>query len=469
MALGGTDITPLDGSLGGSVDLAENTHALIGVASGGATTPLIFSRADDVVAEYGEGPLVVAALQALARLRTVICLRVVPAASPSFGTQVDSLAGGTGTVAIAGAPVDTYDVRVQLTKSGAAGVAEYIYSLDGGVTWSAAGTFATGVAEALEESGVTVTFTDAGSAPEASFVLGATSTRLANAAVPTTAELATAFDLLVATALQFAAIHITGASAAAAWVAMDAKAETVAAALEQHRYLYIMMETGIPSGAYATWVTARAAETASVGLLRTFVVGGFARFSDTRTGRQPARNIAGAVMARDMSNPVHRSAGRTLDGGLRGATALYPEGAMAGAEALQNARLIIARTYPGLAGFYCGKPVALSPVGSDYTRVAHRRVMDKACRLVDQVAVRLVESELDASSAALIAFRSALNAPVQEMVAAGEVTDGRVVVDLSQDVLGTEVVEATVELVPKAYAGTIRVGIRFTNPFNQTA
>jgi hypothetical protein len=84
-------------------------------------------------------------------------------------TDVAHVGAGTGTLTLAGSPVGNHQVLISITSTGAAGVASWSYSIDGGA-YVSAGT-ATTIAS-LGGYGISVTLTNGGSGT--SFVIGDT-------------------------------------------------------------------------------------------------------------------------------------------------------------------------------------------------------------------------------------------------------------------------------------------------------
>ncbi len=132
-------IQKTDGNLGVSAN-TERILAIIGCSSAGdfdlAQSML---ATGDVETEFGGGQLVEAAVYAIGQNVPTVCIRGNPNTAGAYGTIDDAGVTGTATVA-AGATVPdaTYDVVVKIVTGGALGTAgiTFIYSLDGGFTWS---------------------------------------------------------------------------------------------------------------------------------------------------------------------------------------------------------------------------------------------------------------------------------------------------------------------------------------------
>jgi hypothetical protein len=165
-------IEQTDGNIGTLPD--ASVHAKIGVCSAGSTTPtMVGSRA--ALADFGTGPLVDATAYQLevTGKPVLVCRSTASVAGivgslTRFGAGAAAAAitlqgGGTSTAAPALVAVGlsrAYAVRIRVTTAGTdlADDPEIQYSLDGGLTWSAAAVAVSGAA--LGASGITLNWTD---------------------------------------------------------------------------------------------------------------------------------------------------------------------------------------------------------------------------------------------------------------------------------------------------------------------
>lgn len=111
-----------------------NTIAILGVCSSGtAALPYEVEREADVATNLGDGPLVElgGAVVRHSKVRQVL-VRVTAAIAGTISSVVESPAGPGPSVAAAGSPNDTYDVKVKITLAGALGAGKFRVALDGG-------------------------------------------------------------------------------------------------------------------------------------------------------------------------------------------------------------------------------------------------------------------------------------------------------------------------------------------------
>jgi len=112
---------------------AQNTLAILGVCSAGPpATPIVASRAQDVAAALGYGPLTELAEYVIdvAKVPQVIC----PVNPSIAGTRSGDVAAQSGTgpqLELAGTPFDTYSPKLKIVKGGGLGVAQFALALDG--------------------------------------------------------------------------------------------------------------------------------------------------------------------------------------------------------------------------------------------------------------------------------------------------------------------------------------------------
>ena len=190
-------VTVQDGALGILPPPSENVHLKVGVATRGdvnVVTPVsTLQQAKDL---FGGGPLVESLAVALAiGGPPVFAIRGNASVAGSI-TAGDAIRTGTGSLAASGAPVDSYDLRVRITTSGGLGTARFQYTLDGGDTYSPEILVPSGGTYTVEDTGVTLTFTEGPSGT--SFVAGDEYRFRTTAPAMTTTDLVAALDAALA-------------------------------------------------------------------------------------------------------------------------------------------------------------------------------------------------------------------------------------------------------------------------------
>lgn len=152
-------ITQLDGAIG-VLSPGGRLLALVGASSAGPlNTPAAFARTQDVIANFGTGPLVEAACHVIDRYRLpVVVIRTGHVVDGAYGALDTDAVDGTSVVTTTAdtEPLDDYQVQVEVIAGGTIGVAgiTYRYSLDGGSSWSATLPLGTATQIAIPNSGV---------------------------------------------------------------------------------------------------------------------------------------------------------------------------------------------------------------------------------------------------------------------------------------------------------------------------
>src|SRR5688500_5133563 len=155
----GDTFTIREGGLGLSTT-GDALPLVIGVTSGGVADTLYqHNDPNQLKAELGFGPAVETALAAMLAAGGVLTLKTQASTAGTNSAVVKvALTTSTGTITLAGAPRDAYRGILQITKTGAAGVARFKYTLDGGYTWSDELVVPSGGTYAIPNTNITVTF-----------------------------------------------------------------------------------------------------------------------------------------------------------------------------------------------------------------------------------------------------------------------------------------------------------------------
>jgi limonene-1,2-epoxide hydrolase len=359
-----------------------------GSSAGTAGAVQSFTRPSDVVAALGGGPLV-----------EDLCFAIQNAGGPVVGVKAaTSVAGSnsavtptrkgtsTGTVAVSGTAQDSFTGKVKITTTGTTGAGAFQFTLDNGRTWSAALTIPSGGTYAVPDSGLTLTFTPGAGAVyfEADDVFAFTTT----AASMNTTDLSGAITALKADGRSFEGIYLSGTAGT------SSAAAVIAAAFDSHlesfatlyRYVHGMMD----AGGWSSDSTTRS-DWASVTTKRYLPCYGSAWVASAITSMGKGfikRPSMTQIATRAIKSLISTHLGRVADGPL---PAMAPATSEFGApvswdeyvtEAMDAAGFATLRTWPGKAGYYITQPRIKAPAGSDYTKLHRRRVMDRACTVV---------------------------------------------------------------------------------------
>lgn len=477
MAISKIKQTIKDGALGLAAGSGLDQHVKIGVASSGPQNVLKWHTDPEAVkAEFGTGPLVDSAVYHLEEAGGVVgVMRITSSAAGTAGTvTVVRGTGGpsTGTLAVTGAPLDSFEVIVRFTRGAAnlaANLAAFVYSVDGGDTWSEE--TALPVSGVFQPPGTGLTLTWVNGAGPTSFIVDDTFSFNCVAPGYSATDVNNALDALRANATElFRFIHLVGAASAASGSATIAAACATKMQNEENNYRYTYIWIEAPDDTDENLKTAFA----NFVSVRVNVVAGYCEL--LVGGRVMKRSAAWPAIMRRMQQTPQRDLARTEPDGAGGALPpsvrkLYRDEYLT--PGLDNARFTTLRTYPGEAGFFVGNGRLMYGTGSDYQKLQYRELMDVACRtnykamfpyigtddlvvdeetgFIDEVSARNIESKANGQ------HKTALLDP--NWVSA---VNSRITRD--NNILSTSTLKSKVRIVPKGYASDIELEIGFYNP-----
>lgn len=464
-------VRPQDGALGILPPSSEAVHAKIGVASAGGQNEVVVITSPQQVRDiYQGGPLADALAIALARgASPILAIRATASTAGQNSTVTRTGGTGTGTLAITGTPLDSYQGIVEITRAGsvAGGDAAFRYTLDGGDTWSAE--IALAATYLIPGTGLTLEFTD-GLGP-VFFEVGDKFTWTSTAPAMTLTDLQAAIDVLAADPRDFAFLHVVGTATPTIAAAVATRMAEFEAA---HRYAFALLEARdidatTDSGSHSTWLTNLTTEWNAFTDVRVGVIAGHAEITSRLTGRVHRRSLAWPYTGWLAALTPETHPGEFNLGPVPGISVLYHDEETS--PSLDAAGFTTFRTHPGQAGFYVTRGRLKTAPTSDYQRVQNRRVIDKACRITRTAALRFLNSPIRVDDAGLIAEPEAQRiegfisgALEGQLISPGNATRARVVVKRDSNILSTSRLDIEVRIVPFGYAEEITVEIGFENP-----
>lgn len=438
-----------------------------GHTSLGTANSLYFSTNPNSLRDtLGQGEAVELALPMIEAAGGVLVMKTAASTAGAAGSVTKTTIGtSTGTVTVAGAAFDAYQVKVRVKATGALGVARFDYSLDQlglSPTYSEEITVPSGGTYAIPATNLTLTFVPGGG--PVLFENGDFHVFACTAPQYTTADLATAATalLLALGSYKIEQAFFTGRSASGAAAAtMAAAIATVMSQLEtRHRWARAMMDGGADTGAnvktaFASFANSRVGVCfgqADVPTLNPHAGWGVPRFTAAFVFSERAANA-------DLSENL----GRVATGPVRCTACTADENT--NQQFLEADKINTLRTLDGEAGIFCTNGFLKSPSGSDFLYWDWGRVIDRACRTVFETLqpwllrkVRILTDgtgHLDPRDAVRIekavttAVRAALKGPTVEGVPdMDHVTDLKYTVDLTNDVKSTRQIKGSLQLVP---------------------
>jgi hypothetical protein len=468
-------ITELDGALGVLPASAGKLLAIVGSASSGPKNePATFARTRDVVATFGSGPLVEGACHALEVYgRPVVLVRTNDTTAGAPGTPVITGVTGTSVITVTGVPDDDYELVFKVINGGTKGTAgiTFVYSLDGGRTWSPLTALGIAASYPIPGAGSLAIAFGAGT-----LVAGDIATSRTTPPQWNTSDLGLALDALASSAVNWELVELVGAIDATAFDLLETKFAALHAAGKERAWIgnTRVPNTGESEAAYLTALTTIFASKATV---RGQLCAGACKLTSSVSGRKYKRPIALSVAAVEASQSEEVNAADVTLGGLIGVSIRdvngnpdeHDESINPG---LDDARFTVLRTWEGESGVYINRPRIFSPGGSDYQLLAHRRVMD-----LGQVALqsyfrrRLNKPVLVSAATGFIleeealeieaGAREAMRALIMAKPKASAVTFALSRVD---NLLSTKTLTGDARIIPLAYSEFINLTVGFLNP-----
>jgi hypothetical protein len=437
----------------------------------------------DVVANFGDGPLVEAAAYHIEKYgRPVVVVRTGQTNLGSFPAGSVTVQTGTGTSVatvddVATAPHDDYEFYLQIVVGGTVGTEgiTFQWSLDNGRTLSPVTALGVATSFSFPNSGA------AGAVPLVNFAAGTldaddTVTFRGNAPKWNTTEIASALDTLFASTVAWENAEIVGDLEGADFDTIDPK---FTGALATGKYRGWIGSTRMPrlGETEADYLSAMSAIFDSKATVHGEICSGAAKTISSVTARQYRRPVAFSVAAREQSvseeiNIADVNLGAIPGVSIRDANGNADEHDESLNPGLDDARFTVLRTWEGVQGVYVNRPRILSAAGSDFDLFTKRRVLNiahDALRLyfirrlnkpilVDAASGFILESEaLEIESGALAAMRSTL-------LAKPKASGIQFVLSRTDNVLSTRTLNGTARVIPLAYPEQIVLEVGFLNP-----
>ena len=473
MAIPSITQTIRDPGLGVTPD-AITAFLYLGTSSAGTiNTVYAFGNPSDVIDTLGQGPLSEDLCYHLAIAGgPVYAVRLTGSVAGAAGSVIKTAIGtSTGTLAVTGAALDWYDVRIEIRSTGALGAATFRYSLDGGTTYSPDTTVPSGGTYSPASTNLTLTWT-AGAGPIilekgdvftfATTAPGYGSTDLANG-ITAFKNSNTAVSTLVLSG-QFA----TAAASATIAAAMAVHATSLFQMYTPVRY---MMDGGAEDAATTKAAFAAfSSERASVGYGACTVTS-----AKPIVGRGfPKASIVRPVAGRVAASLISTDAAWVSAGALPGVTSITHDEFRT--ELMDQAKFTTLRTHQGVAGFFVTNCRLMSTAGSDYEFYQHGRVMDVATSTAYVSLLPFLNSSVRTTSTGAIDPRDAANweskvrdaertvllDPDNAQGTPGHVSALDVKVDQTTNVLTSKTVKVKIAIRPLGYAKTITNELSFS-------
>lgn len=181
----------------------------------------------------------------------------------------------------------------------------------------------------------------------------------------------------------------------------------------------------------------------------------------------------GLLLGRLAKDPVQRNPARVKTGALPITAAHLTDGtAVEDVEndwdAIHNKGYIFLRTYVGRAGYFFTDAPTANLAANDLNNIPRVRVIYKARRIAYSTFVNEILDEIPLEADGKIApvflknWQALIDAAITtQMTAKGEISGSQTIIDPSQDVLGSNEIKVTLNILPVGYAKYITVELGF--------
>jgi hypothetical protein len=469
-------ITEQDGALGILPPSSGRLFALCGVSSTGPiNAPATYARVKDVVGDFGAGPLVEAACLYIQLYgKPVILTRTGNTVAGSV-SAVTSTAEGSSVVTVSDSPApnDDYDFMLLIVNGGTTGTAGITYqlSLDGGRTFGPVTALGTGAE--VDVPGVGGVTFEIGTGTLES---GDNFTARATAPCWDATEITSALTALGNSIASWEIVEIVGPLDGDAFDAIDLAIAGMQAAGKPHAWIGSarVPTIGESESSYKIALDTVFGQKAT---LSGMVCAGAAKITSAVSGRKYKRPAAFAIAAREAGvseevNTADPNLGPLVGVSIRDDNGNADEHDESINPGLDDSRFAVLRTWDGLQGVYINRPRMLSPDGSDFQLLPHRRVLSLAEIALRLFFIRRLNRPIQVSkktgfileSEALEIENGARTAMADMLLAKPKASDVQFALSRTDNLLSTRTLNGDARVVPLGYPEFINLTIGFFNP-----
>lgn len=458
--------------------------AVAGYCSGSIAvdTPTAFGSVPALVTACGYGPAVEMAARHISTTGYPAIVTKTGSSTAAVSGAITATRAGSSTSVVTvdgtSAPTDSFQCSLKIIAGGTRGVAGITYqtSLDGGRTYSA--TTALGAATTVTfPTGSGVVLALAAGTVDAGDVFAGITT----APAPNAAELGTALVALQNTTSAWDVCGIANPIDGTIFATIETKFAAMSAAGKPRAYVAnfrIPTEGESESTYLAAWNTAFSALATVYGEICAGAVQVASGVSG-RAYRRPVAFVVASLEARneEQVNTADPNLGPIVGVALNDANGnpvYHDESINPG---LDDARACVLRTWPdGPQGVYVNTPQIMCSVGSDFSRMPYRRVMNLARRTARAYLIfRLNHPVRVNAQTGYILEEEALeieaggNAQLKAVLGGAPKASGwSMVVHRDDNLLSTKTMRVDTRVIPLAYPETVVETIGYTNPALKT-
>ncbi len=382
--------------------------------------------------------------------------------------------------------VNDFNVLVQVTKTGATGVAQATFSLDNGNNVSAPFTISTAsetilqVPGSSDYAGLALTWF----ASSHAFVAGDSFQFITRAPTASNSDITANLELLASTYLssQYFGIQVHDpvdniAAAITRATAVDVQMDALQA---QEKFVLALIECPTV-GSYVEVTGSLILDTADTDSALISAKAGASldyRISLCATDAQAVDALSGLVlqvndacpiMARLAEYNAAQQASKVANGPLVGVVSINRDEAQI--QSLDPVGYCTLRSFVGLSGFYVTGVHSAAASNSDFYRLANVRVINEACGIAYVSALQFLNDNIPVRSGGTILETAAqkIETTINNALIAGLVSKTpadavktKVAVDRTNNILSTGTLQLTISVLPFGYADFIVINIGFT-------
>lgn len=459
--------TVLDGQLGMESNNGVGVHVKIGVSPIISTEPIIISGNSSLSKlreKLGYCPLTDKVMDSVEYGAGKILCIPVQGSIPGSTKKMEDQGNSVDAVALSGSPYNAFTLILKITSSGTLNTAAFVYSIDGGYSYSDTQVVPLNGQYEIPSTGLTFLFGSEG----AEFTAGDSCEWKTTAPRMTNAQIIQAVEGLKNIKTEFEYVHIACESNLETWVSI---AELQQSLFRMHIPLVFILEAyqKIESQSIDEYVTALQKDAQQIKNYAIQVVTARLLYKGM-DGIKRDINAGGIIAGLYAKVAVNKSIGETAAISISESKvlSLLPQGITdSEIEVLDESQYLTLRQYFGLAGYYITNARVLAPELSDYRYAEDVRVLHKIIRLTRKEALLQLQSDVDMENpeSDLAAKAEFIIAKVKKMVEQKEISEVTVSVPEEQNLLVTETLRLTVRYVPRGKIRAIEIELGVRNPY----
>lgn len=461
-----------DGLLGFAAPKGDGLHVKIGASSVTAETPIVITgdmSATKIKERLGLSPLADAVMDSIEwGSNRIFC---IPVTASTVGTvsTITKTTTGSGSLTITGNPTNAFDIVVKITAKGTLNSAAFLFSIDGGYSFSDELTVPLSGEYELSGTGLKLKFTEATLAEQKpnSFLVNDVYKATTSAPTMTNGDVLAAIQKLQTFTTEYEFVHIVGESSLALWQAVS----TAQVELQNvyKKPMFFLLESYKPNAeeTIVDYGFRMDADRQKIGNYNIQVVAarGILVKMDGSTREV---NLAGLVAGLYSKAKVQVCIGKTREEDGFGISKkklleLRPKGIQEITENLDVSGFLTVREYDGLGNFYVYHTRMMCPDGSDYRYAEDVRVLNKIIRETRKEALLILQDDIDLEDVQgeLEVRAKFMFAPLQKMIDEKAISSAKISVPEGQDktFLEDEKMRVEIRYLSRGYIREIEVDL----------